>query len=123
MKLLLLDCDGTIRESKSGERFIKEPRDQVAIVGAVRAIKGYSDHKIYGITNQIGVGQGHKTLRDAIEEQLVTLELFPEIKEILFCPDRKGIDCYGVGRKYLISYGDRYSQLKGSFRKPNDGMI
>lgn len=33
-KLLMLDLDGTTRESLSGERFVQHPRDQRIIKGA-----------------------------------------------------------------------------------------
>jgi D-glycero-D-manno-heptose 1,7-bisphosphate phosphatase len=90
-KLLLLDCDGTIREPASGGKFIQHPSDQRIIKGADQALAHYhkNEWQIVGITNQGGVAAGHKTIEDAIEEQLITLELFPEIEGIFFCPDER----------------------------------
>ncbi|MFM6404935.1 MAG: hypothetical protein ACKPGT_09860, partial [Microcystis sp.] len=42
---------------------------------------------IIGITNQGGVAAGHKSLKSAIEEQRKTLEIFPLLSYIYFCPD------------------------------------
>jgi D-glycero-D-manno-heptose 1,7-bisphosphate phosphatase len=57
MKILFLDLDGTIRETKSGAKFINDPYDQKAIDGANTACDQY--HKkgwnLIGITNQGGV--------------------------------------------------------------------
>ncbi|MBE9193571.1 hypothetical protein IQ230_25235 [Gloeocapsopsis crepidinum LEGE 06123] len=40
-ELLLLDCDGTIREPISGAKFIQHPEDQKIIAGAEQAIAHY----------------------------------------------------------------------------------
>lgn len=67
-KLLLTDCDGTLRESASGEKFIHNPRDQQIINGADKAIAYYhfKGWLIIGISNQAGVNAGHKSLEDVI---------------------------------------------------------
>jgi hypothetical protein len=56
MKILLVDCDGTIRQPKSGAKFINKPDDQQPIPGAVEATRHYfqKDWLIVGITNQAG---------------------------------------------------------------------
>lgn len=56
-KLLMLDCDGTIRRSKSGATFINDPLDQEIIPEAADAIAHYHNQGwvIVGITNQGGV--------------------------------------------------------------------
>lgn len=56
-KLLLLDCDGTIREPRSGAKFIQRPEDQKIIAGADKAIAHYHQEGwiLVGITNQGGV--------------------------------------------------------------------
>ena len=121
-KLLLLDLDGTIREPLSGAKFINHPRDQKIIAGADKAISHY--HKcgwlLLGISNQGGVAAGHKTLEDCILEQTYTLELFPEIHKIYFCPDYEGQQMGCVYRNhYNLLSPDGYS----SFRKPGAGML
>lgn len=121
LKLLLLDCDGTIREPLSGNKFISHPRDQKVIAGADKAIAQYyaEDWLIAGISNQGGVAAGHKSLEDAIAEQEYTLELLPAISEIYFCPDFEGRLLYNVSRCGWLNFvGD-----KGEFRKPAPGML
>ncbi len=63
-KLLLLDCDGTIREPLSEAKFIQQPRDQRIVEGADKAIAHYSSREwtIIGITNQGGVAARHKSI-------------------------------------------------------------
>lgn len=44
VKLLVLDCDGTIRQTRSGLIFINDPTDQQPINGAKEAIhKAFND--------------------------------------------------------------------------------
>ncbi len=121
MKLLFLDCDGTIREPASGERFIQYPKDQRIISGADKAIKYYRQHHwtIIGVTNQGGVAAGFKTLEDAIAEQQYTLEILREMFWICFCPD-DGQTAYIVTRKKVQKFT---RELFANFRKPGCGMI
>lgn len=123
MKILFLDCDGTIREPLSGAKFISHPRDQRIIPGADKAIQHFhrQGYTIIGVSNQGGVGAGHKSLKDTELEQRYTLELFPEILAIYFCPDFEGQECWWVPRtgeseRVLRSWED-------SYRKPGSGMV
>lgn len=132
-KILLLDLDGTIRETISGKTFINDPLDQKPINGATFAIDYYhrSGWKIIGITNQAGVAAGHKSLENAINEQSHTLNMFPHLDSIYLCPDFKGEECYRVSRSKdwpeqvhsIRSIDDEHPELIGTFRKPNPGMI
>lgn len=120
MKLLLLDLDGTVRQSVSGKTFISEPGDQKLIDGAAEAISRYAGWNKIGITNQGGVSSGFKTLEDAILEQQRTLELV-WLDAILFCPDMEGSSCWVVepmiAQPYMV-------QIPGvDFRKPAPGML
>jgi len=85
--IIFFDLDGTLRETISGKTFINEPHDQKAIEGTQKALSYYQDKGfvLIGITNQGGVAAGHKSLESAIEEQRITLQLFPELSEIFFC--------------------------------------
>jgi D-glycero-D-manno-heptose 1,7-bisphosphate phosphatase len=147
-RLLLLALDGTIREPKSGAKFINNPEDQRLITGASEAIARYARQgwEIAGITNQGGVAAGYKTLQDAILEQRITQGLLPKIEpgsfmnpecplqEIYFCPD-EGLTCWCVpyGRKAVPMHDREWratewmpeppSQLIGHFRKPGAGML
>lgn len=122
-KILFVDCDRTIRKPKSGAKFINSPTDQEAIPGAIKAIENAQNKGflIIGITNQPGVAAGHKSLENCIKEQQYTLELFPQIEAIYFCPDFEGKLCYLVRRN---SCEQRYKWRDDiNFRKPGDGMI
>ena len=124
MKALLLDLDGTIRQPTSG-KFIEYPNDQEPIKGAIKAIEIYHQEgwTMIGITNQGGVAAGHKSLKSAIEEQLKTLEIFPLLSYIYFCPDFEGNLCYGVSRENIDLIHVICKEFLGQFRKPNCGMI
>lgn len=92
MKLLMLDLD-TVRKPKSGGKFIGHPQDQQIIEGADKAIAHYhrEGYIIVGISNQGRVAAGHKNFSDCFLEQRYTLNLFPQISEICFCPDFEGL--------------------------------
>lgn len=126
-KLLLVDLDGTIREPISGKKFISHPHDQRPVAGAPQALEHFANqgYKIAGISNQAGVAAGHKTLADCLQEQERTLILFPPIERIYFCPDFEGQHLWEVDRfkKVHLSEFPQYSDLKGTFRKPNPGML
>lgn len=132
-KLLLLDCDGTIREPASDSKFIQHPRDQRLIKGVVEAIAQYhrDGWEIYGISNQGGVAAGHKSLDEAISEQAYTLSLIPEVKAIYICPDFEGEKVLWISRNFINNHSRldfphetmpwefRYK----NFRKPGSGML
>lgn len=131
-KLLLVDCDGTIRETASGEQFISHPLDQRIIPGADKALAHYHNEGwiIMGITNQGGVAAGHKSLEDALAEQKYTLKLLPTIESILFCPDFEGNVLHRVTKGKTQDYKradfphpNIQGELYPSFRKPGSGMI
>lgn len=121
-KLLLLDLDGTIREPVSGQKFIQHPRDQRVIEGADKAIVHYHGHGWLpiGISNQGGVAAGHKSLEDCVQEQFYTLELFPQLHKIYFCPDYEGKQ---LGCCYRNHYNVLFPSGYPSFRKPGAGML
>ena len=123
MKLLLLDLDGTVRESASGATFINRPDDQKLISGVEDVIARYSDWTIIGITNQGGVATGHKSIEDATLEQKITLELCPQLKWIYFCPTYDGLECWRVDSDYCKLIKQHSIDEFGSFRKPGEGMI
>ena len=126
-KIIFFDLDGTLRETISGKTFINEPHDQKAIEGTQKALSYYQKKGfvMIGITNQGGVAAGHKSLESAIEEQRITLELFPELSEIFFCPNW-GESCYQLSRgNQALEFS---APLSGdgtpiSCRKPGHGML
>jgi D-glycero-D-manno-heptose 1,7-bisphosphate phosphatase len=144
-KILFLDLDGTVRQTKSGATFINDPYDQQLIPGVEEAIIPYRNWVIIGITNQGGVGAGFKTLENCILEQEETLRLIPELRFILFCPDNDGLECFMVERLCVTRLGVAgvyekgvnptlypshhldnslvHVEQCGYFRKPNCGMV
>jgi D-glycero-D-manno-heptose 1,7-bisphosphate phosphatase len=135
-KLLLVDCDGTIRKPASRAKFISRPTDQKIIYGADKAVSSYYDQgfTIIGVTNQGGVEKGYKTLQNTIDEQVYTLRLLPQIKYIFFCPDYAGMLLYKVwlksdGYDFEVFNRQDFIDLKtnelvyDSFRKPGSGML
>lgn len=125
MKVLLLDLDGTIRETISGKKFINDPNDQKAMPGAIEGIHSFANRGwlILGLTNQGGVMAGYKSLDDCIQEQKITLGIFPHMEKILFCPDngkKLGIVRRDVDVKFL---NQEEAEIQSGFRKPSPGMI
>lgn len=141
----MVDLDGTIRRSRSGNKFINCPEDQEIIPNADKALDLYklSGLSIVGISNQAGVHFGHKDLNSCIQEQQVTLALFPQLDCIYFCPDL-GNSCYKVYRlnddgndtsnqRHVTYVYQRYilQELidqgkidpRFNFRKPSPGML
>jgi D-glycero-D-manno-heptose 1,7-bisphosphate phosphatase len=113
----MVDMDGTIREPLSGRQYFQHPKDQSQIEGAVSALRAYKDDwLIIGITNQGGVEAGYKSLQDCIKEQQYTLQLFPELKEIYFCPDFAGKKCFRVTRHNVHNHSK--TKWSGQYRKP-----
>lgn len=125
VKVLFLDLDGTVRQTKSGRKFINEPEDQELINGAFEGIFYYyqRDWKIIGVTNQGGVGRGYKSIKSCIEEQQLTLKLTKYLQCIYFCPDYAGLELWRVDEVRKNQYREFNHLQFGSFRKPGAGMI
>jgi len=122
MSLLLVDLDGTIREPLSGQQYFQHPEDQQIIVGADLALRSYDDEWIIvGLTNQGGVAAGHKSIQECIAEQQYTLQLFPQLKEIYFCPDFEGRRCFRVTHHNVHNHSK--TKWSGQYRKPRAGML
>lgn len=122
MSLLLVDLDGTIREPLSGKKYFQHPQDQKIIMGVEVAINAYKDNWIIvGITNQGGVAAGYKSIQQCIKEQQYTLELFPQLNEIYFCPDFEGSKCFCVTRHNAHNHSK--TKWSGQYRKPGAGML
>lgn len=127
-KIIFFDLDGTLRQTKSGQTFINEPEDQQAIKGTQEALAYYQEKGflLIGITNQGGVAAGHKSLQSAIEEQRITLKLFPQLSEIFFCTNYSGESCWQLsdGNVPLDFGAPRAGNGTAiSCRKPGHGML
>lgn len=122
MPLLMIDLDGTIRASLSGAQYFQHPQDQRIIEGVDVALSTYGeDWIIVGITNQGGVAAGYKTIQQCIEEQQYTLKLFPQLREIYFCPDFEGRKCFRVTRHNAHNHSQ--TRWFRQYRKPQPGML
>ncbi len=122
MSLLLVDMDGTLREPLSGHQYFQQPKDQRIIAGVEIAIRAYKDDWIIvGLSNQGGVAAGHKSIQECIKEQQYTLELFPQLKEIYFCPDFEGTKCFRVTHHNVHNHSK--TKWSGQYRKPRSGML
>lgn len=127
-KIIFFDLDGTLRQTKSGKTFINQPEDQKPIEGTQKALAYYQEKGflLIGITNQGGVAAGHKTLESAIEEQRITLKLFPQLSEIFFCTNYSGESCWQLsdGNVPLDFGAPRAGNGTAiSCRKPGHGML
>ena len=124
MKILFLDLDGTVRQPKSGAKFINDPEDQEIIPGADKAIAHFKnqDWMLIGVTNQGGVAAGHKSIQDAIQEQKITLEI-AGLELIYFSPTYDGLECYKITNQAIEVIKQYSVQEFGSFRKPGPGML
>lgn len=84
-KILCVDLDGTVRQSKSGKDFIKDENDIEAIPGMTELLWKYKDegYLICGVSNQGGVAFGYKTHAQNMNELTKTAKLFErEVKQI-----------------------------------------
>ncbi|MEG4201735.1 HAD-IIIA family hydrolase [Microcoleus sp. Pol12A5] len=123
-KILFCDVDGTLTGTVSGATFKSNPRDVLVLPGVENALAHYAKegYLIIGISNEGGVGAGHKKLEAAFEEKQYTCLLLPQLDAIYFCPDFAGqILCRAdrdTATEVQVESG-KYS----SFRKPGAGMI
>jgi D-glycero-D-manno-heptose 1,7-bisphosphate phosphatase len=123
-KILFCDIDGTLTGTVSGTTFKSNPRDVLVLPGVENALAHYasSGYLILGISNEGGVGAGHKKLEAAFEEKQYTCLLLPQLEAIYFCPDFAGQVLCHADRDTAIEVqveSNKYS----SFRKPGIGMI
>ena len=126
MKILFVDIDGTLTETISGHTFKQHPQDVKVMDGADRAIAHFVrlGWHIIGISNQAGIAAGHKSIDATCQELEFTLDLFPDLQEIYFCPDFDGKQLFVVSKDdVLLEVGFLEEQLEGTYRKPNPGMI
>jgi HAD superfamily hydrolase (TIGR01662 family) len=66
-KAILLDYDGTLRTCKSGAIFPCTPDDVEVLPRRAEVLKGYvsQGYKLYGVSNQSGIGKGDLTRQQA----------------------------------------------------------
>jgi D-glycero-D-manno-heptose 1,7-bisphosphate phosphatase len=123
-EILFCDVDGTLTGTVSGATFKSNPRDVLVLPGVENALAHYAKegYLMVGISNEGGVGAGHKKLEATFEEKQYTCLLLPQLEAIYFCPDFAGQVLCRAYRDTGIEVqveSNKYS----SFRKPGSGMI
>ena len=96
-KALILDYDGTLRVTGSGEVYPKSPNDVIVLKGRERKLKEFKDdeYHLLGVSNQSGVASGHLTKEDATKCFEQTNKLLKHKIDYHFCPHRSSPpSCY-----------------------------
>jgi histidinol-phosphate phosphatase family protein len=125
-KGLLLDVDGTLRKTRSGEIFPRSAEDVELLPGRREQLQRFVDegYKLFFVSNQSGVASGTLTAADAEAAFARTIELLGlPIAEVAFCPHPAfpvGCFCrkplpglgvalmqrHGLAREHMIMVGD-----------------
>jgi len=88
-KGLLLDVDGTLRTTRSGEIYPNDPDDVVLLPGRTEILRQWIErgYGLFLVSNQSGVASGQLTSERADEVFARTVELLDlPVEEILYCP-------------------------------------
>ena len=87
-KALILDYDGTLRKTKSGEKYPTNPEDIEILPNRKEVIEKYKDqgYILTGVSNQSGIADGKLSLDDAIACFEKTNELLGHDIDYTFCP-------------------------------------
>lgn len=88
-KALLLDVDGTLRKTRSGEIYPRDPDDIEVLPGRAAVLQRYVEEgwKLFFVSNQSGVASGNVT-REAVQAgfERTAEQLGVPIADIAFCP-------------------------------------
>lgn len=112
-KALLLDYDGTLRTTKSGDKYPLTPDDVQVIPGRAEVLKRYRDdgYRLLGVSNQSAVSKGTLSLETARACFDRTNELLGVEVEVSFCPHEPApINCWcrkpmpGLGVAFIEKY-------------------
>lgn len=105
-KALILDYDGTLRKTKSGQDYPLESGDIEALPGRKETLQKYKDagYRLLGVSNQSGIGKGKLSNGAAKACFDKTNELVGHDIEYVYCPHGSfPIACYC--RKPLPGWG------------------
>lgn len=125
-KGLLLDVDGTLRKTKSGEIFPRSAEDVELLPGRREQLQRFVDegYKLFFVSNQSGVASGTLSQADAEAAFARTIDLLGlPIAEVMYCPHPAfpvGCFCrkplpglgvalmqrHGLAREHMIMVGD-----------------
>lgn len=105
-KALILDYDGTLRDTKSGDKYPTHPDDVAILPGRKEVLQRYKDdgYLLLGVSNQSGVRKGVLSAADADACFDRTNELLGFDIDYLYCPHASfPIACYC--RKPMPGFG------------------
>ena len=122
-KLLIFDLDGTVRRTKSGCTFPKNPQDWELIPEAIKVLEHHKHASlIVGATNQKGILLGFISDSDIIAGIVLTMQFFP-FHYVMVCPD-EGKTCFTVEVSSTGEYIKALDNMpSGYYRKPGAGML
>lgn len=112
-KALILDYDGTLRKTKSGQDYPVESSDIEALPGRKETLQKYKDagYRLLGVSNQSGIGKGklsHGAAKACFDK---TNELVGHDIEYVYCPHGSfPIACYcrkpipGLFVQFMLKY-------------------
>ena len=112
-KAIILDYDGTLRITKSGEKYPKTPDDIKVLPNRSEVLKYYKSqgYLLLGVSNQSFIGKGTITENQAIACFDRTNELLDVDIEYRFCPHNAfPVSCYcrkpmpGLGVEFIEKY-------------------
>jgi HAD superfamily hydrolase (TIGR01662 family) len=96
-RAVIFDFDGTLRKTKSGNKYPVHPDDVEILPGRAEALKALQKQgiKLLGISNQSGIAKGALTVADAEACFQRTRELLGVDIEVVYCPHKvPPINCY-----------------------------
>ena len=125
-KGLLLDVDGTLRKTKSGELYPRSPEDVELLPGRREILRPWVDagYRLFLVSNQSGIASGKLSKADAEAAFARTIELLDlPIAEVAYCPHPSfPVGCYcrkpmpglavllmqrhALAREHLVMVGD-----------------
>lgn len=112
-KAIIVDYDGTLRETKSGSKFPVDPSDITILPRRTETLKRYKDqgYLILGVSNQSGIAKKQLTHEMAVKCFDRTNELLGVDIDVRFCPHSvPPITCFcrkpgpGLGVALIIEY-------------------
>ncbi|MFX1286827.1 MAG: HAD-IIIA family hydrolase [Promethearchaeota archaeon] len=112
-KAILLDYDGTIRKTKSGEKYPVTPEDIEILPNRTKVLKNYQEkgYLLLGVSNQSFIVRGVFTLEQAEQCFENTHEMLGINLDYLFCPHQAYPQvCYcrkpipGMGVQFIEKY-------------------
>ena len=96
-KAVLLDYDGTLRDTISGAKWPQDPKDVITLPNREEVLKSYAaqGYMLLGVSNQSGIAKGTPDEAGAIACFERTNELLDLDIEVSYCPHRvPPINCY-----------------------------